>query len=138
MTEPLPIFYKAISLISFYLFFILPPVIYTCLVFTNSISTKWKVLIVIINTAGSWVLINLGLFMAYQYKMYYADLYDNFSDMPASIQQVVNNGPTGAALAFGLLLGYLYMPVISLILYPVYKVIKIIYRKMKKQAGCKD
>ena len=76
--------------------------------------------------------------MAYQYKMYYADLYDNFSDMPASIQQVVNNGPTGAALAFGLLLGYLYMPVISLILYPVYKVINIIYRKMKKQAGCKD
>lgn len=133
MSNPLAIIYKIIYLVSFYFFFILPPVIYTTLIFLVSISKKWKILIVIVNTVGGWALVNLGLFMAYQYKMYYANLYDNFSDMPTSVQQIVNNGPTGAALVFGLFFGYLYMPFISLVLYPIYKIIQSKYRKNKEK-----
>lgn len=133
MINPLAILYKTLYLISFYSFIILPPIIYTTLIFIASVSNKWKILIVIINTVGGWFLVNFSLFMAYQYKMYYANLYDNFRDMPTSVQQIVNNGPTGASLGFGLLFGYLYMPFLSLVLYPFYKIIKSRYQKNKEK-----
>lgn len=91
-----------------------------------------KILFIFLLSIVSWCLFNGYFHMISYWKSSAIEPYNSFSEMPDDVYYIATHGPTGAALAFSLLFGELYLPLLTLILYPFYWLFNRIKHHIKK------
>lgn len=127
-------FCKYTAMFCGWMFLLLPVGVYVLF-----LSIKWNAskknifLVLLLLSAGGWLLINAYFNLRFNYIMEAIAPYDSLDKMPPEILALYHICPNGAALIFALLFGWLYLPLIALISCPFVLLFRLLIIKYQRR-----